>query len=41
LDNLGGKEVYSFTDGFFRYNQIKIAHEDRDKTTFVTKWGCY
>lgn len=25
LDNVGGKEAYSFTDGFSRYHQIKIA----------------
>ena len=30
-------------DGFSSYNQIKIAHEDMEKTTFVTQWGtfCY
>jgi len=41
LDNVGGQEAYSFTDGFFRYHQIKIALEDRSKTTFVTEWGCF
>ena len=41
LDNLGGHEAYSFTDGFSRYHHIKIAQEDRHKTTFVTKWGSY
>jgi len=25
LENVGGKETYSFTDGFFGYDQIKIA----------------
>jgi hypothetical protein len=28
-------------DGFSGYHQIKIAQEDRYKTTFVTEWGCY
>ena len=29
LDNVGGHEVYSFTDGFSGYHQIKIESEDR------------
>jgi hypothetical protein len=41
LENVGGQEAYSFTDGFSGYHQIKIVQEDRHKTTFVTKWGCY
>jgi hypothetical protein len=41
LENVGGKEAYSFTDGFSSYHQIKIAQEDRHKTTFATKWGGY
>jgi hypothetical protein len=41
LENVGGKEAYSFMDGFLGYHQIKIAQEDRYKTTFVTEWGCY
>eukprot|EP00253_Pinus_taeda_P032991 PITA_32991 len=41
LDNMGGQEAYSFTNGFFGYNQIKITMEDRSKTTFVTEWGCF
>ena len=30
-------------DGFLGYNQIKMAPEDMEKTTFVTLWGtfCY
>ena len=30
-------------DGFFEYNQIKMAPEDMEKITFVTPWGtlCY
>jgi hypothetical protein len=36
LENVGGKETYYFTDGFSGYDQIKIAQEDRYKTTFMT-----
>ena len=28
LDNVGGQEVYSFTDGFLGYHQIRIHSED-------------
>ena len=41
LENVGGQETYSFTDGFSRYHQIKIVPEDRSKTTFTTKRGCF
>jgi hypothetical protein len=41
LDNVGGQEVYSFTNGFSGYHQIRIAKEDRRKTTFATEWGSY
>jgi len=37
------REAHSFMDGFSRYNQIKMANENKKKTTFVTLWGtfCY
>jgi hypothetical protein len=41
LDNVGGQEEYSFIDGFSGYHQIRIAKEDRHKTTFATEWGSY
>jgi hypothetical protein len=41
LENIGGHEFHSFIDGFSGYHQIKIAQEDRYKTTFSTKWGSY
>jgi putative transposase len=41
LENVGGHEAYSFTDGFLGYHQIKIAQEDRHKITFATEWGSY
>ena len=40
IEVAGGKEMYSFTDGFSGYHQIKIAKEDHHKTTFVTEWDC-
>ena len=33
--------MYSFTDGFSSYHQVKIMKEDHHKMTFVTEWGCY
>lgn len=35
LENSGGRDAYSFTNGFLGYHQVKIA-KDRDKTTFAT-----
>ena len=28
-------------DGFSGYNQIRLAEEDQDKTSFTTPWGTY
>ena len=41
LNNVGGQEVYSFTDGFSGYHQIIIHPDDRHKTTFSTEWGSF
>jgi hypothetical protein len=41
LDNVGGQEVYSFTDGFSGYHHIRIAKEDQHKITFAIEWGSY
>ena len=41
LEGVGGKEIYSFTDGFSCYRHIQITKEDRHKTTFMTEWGCF
>jgi hypothetical protein len=41
LENVGGHEAYSFTDGFLGYHQIKIMQEDRYNMTFAIEWGCY
>jgi hypothetical protein len=39
LEQVVGKESYSFIDGFLGYHQVRIAEEDKRKTTFITKWG--
>ncbi|KAG8489945.1 hypothetical protein CXB51_015363 [Gossypium anomalum] len=43
VDNTAKHSLFSFMDGFLGYNQIKMAPEDMEKTTFVTMWGtfCY
>ena len=30
-----------FIDGFSEYNQILMAPENMEKTSFITKWGTY
>ena len=41
LESVEGQEMYSFTDGLYGYHQVRITKEDRHKTNFFTKWGCY
>ncbi|XP_017420393.2 uncharacterized protein LOC108330418 [Vigna angularis] len=43
VDNTAKFSLFSFMDGFSGYNQIKMAPEDMEKTTFITLWGtfCY
>ena len=43
VDNTAKNSQFSFMDGFSGYNKIRMALEDREKTTFVTMWGtfCY
>ena len=43
VDNTTKNSLLSFMDGFSEYNQVRMALEDREKTTFVTMWGtfCY
>ncbi|MCO5552146.1 hypothetical protein L7F22_005656 [Adiantum nelumboides] len=41
LDEIAGHEMYSFMDGYSGYNQLKIALEDRSKTTFITEWRAF
>ncbi|XP_015160388.1 RNA-directed DNA polymerase homolog [Solanum tuberosum] len=41
LDMLAGKWWYCFLDGYFGYNQISIAPEDQEKTTFICPYGTF
>jgi len=43
VDNTATSTLYLFMDGLSGYNQIKMAPEDIEKTTFITLWGtfCY
>ncbi|XP_012827660.1 PREDICTED: uncharacterized protein LOC105948946 [Erythranthe guttata] len=41
LDRLGGFEYYCFLDGYSGYNQISIAPEDQEKTTFTCPYGTF
>ena len=41
VDNTTGHSMLSFMDGFSRYNQILMALEDMEKTSFITEWGTY
>ena len=43
MDNTVNFALFSFMDDFSGYNQIKMAPEYMEKTTFITLWGtfCY
>ncbi|XP_075658434.1 uncharacterized protein LOC142628249 [Castanea sativa] len=43
VDKIAGHALLSFMDEFLGYNQIKIALEDMEKTSFIIPWGtnCY
>ena len=41
LEEVGGQEMYSFTDVFFGYHYIRFMKEYRHKTTFVIEWGYF
>ena len=41
LDRLVGKGWYYFLDGYLGYNQIYIAPEDKEKTTFTCPYGTF
>ncbi|KAL6315027.1 hypothetical protein AAG906_030865 [Vitis piasezkii] len=38
VDSTAGHSMLSFMDGFFGYNQILMALEDMEKTSFITEW---
>ena len=41
LDRLVGKGWYCFLDGYSSYNQISIAPEHQEKTTFTFPYGTF
>ena len=41
LDRLARYEYYCFMDGYSSYNQIAIAPEDQEKTTFTCPYGTF
>ena len=41
LDRLAGNEFFCFLDGYSGYNQIMIALEDQEKTTFTCPYGTF
>ena len=41
VDSTARYSMLSFMDGFSEYNQILMAPEDMEKTSFITKWGTY
>ncbi|KAG5553970.1 hypothetical protein RHGRI_011741 [Rhododendron griersonianum] len=41
LERLAGHEYYCFLDGYSGYNQIPIAPEDQEKTTFTCPHGTF
>ena len=41
LDRLVGQPHYCFLDGYFGYNQIAIAYEDQENTTFTCPYGTF
>ena len=41
LERLAGHSFYCFLDGYSGYNQIPIAPEDQEKTTFTCPFGTF
>jgi hypothetical protein len=41
LQQVTGSTCMSMLDGFYRYNQVLVAEEDRVNTTFITPWETY
>jgi hypothetical protein len=41
LENVGGKDAYSFIDGLSGYHHFKIVTQDRHNMTFAIEWGSY
>jgi hypothetical protein len=41
IDNCTGSVIFSFMDGFSRYNQIEILPANQHKTAFICPWGTF
>lgn len=41
VDSTSGHQLLSFMDAFSGYNQIQMAEEDQEKTSFITDRGLY
>jgi hypothetical protein len=41
LQQVTGSACISMLDGFYGYNQVLVAEEDRAKTKFITPWETY
>jgi hypothetical protein len=41
LERVAGHEFYCFLDGYSGYNQIDIAFEDQEKTTFTCPFSIF
>ena len=41
VDSTARHKLLTFMDTFLRYNQIKMAEEDQEKTAFITSQGLY
>ncbi|XP_070057897.1 uncharacterized protein [Nicotiana tomentosiformis] len=41
LNRLAGRSFYNFMEGYSSYNQINIALEDQEKTTFTYPYGTF
>ena len=41
VDSTAGHKLLTFMDDFLGYNQIRMAEEEQDKTSFITSQGLY
>jgi hypothetical protein len=41
VNEITGNELYSFMDGYLRYNQVSIAPKDWHKMAFTSPWGTF
>ena len=41
MDSTVGHKLLTFMNTFSRYNQIKVAEEDQEKTAFIISQGLY